>query len=226
MTTTPPQFRYQPVNAEETRFKVYSDAPGDSDGILYYGIVYQTADNRWVADWTGRSSNPTAVPGFATKEYAADALYWFATPVQSFVSRPAGRGTLAVDERPIDLPLCGCCVNNYCECEGLNRIAQYSSTPQSYNVQPSLVPEFGALFSLLPMADGDFLVNFDTRGAGSGIGYLRQCDDGRYDVQVGTTSIGIAERPETGMWACLQAHTSTQRYSGLTRGFVPHEEDK
>ncbi|WP_405749317.1 hypothetical protein OG232_04315 [Streptomyces sp. NBC_01411] len=215
-----PKFRYVPDNEEETRFKVYSDTP--DDGALYYGIVYQTADNRWVADWTGRSSNPIALPGLATKQYAASMLHWFAPPVQSFGSRPAGQEVPTVDERTIDTSQCGCCMTNHCECEGLDRVSQRFDTPQSYALHPSLIPEYGLLVSLLPMAHGDFLVDLDTRGAGSGIGYLQQRDDGRYDVRVGARSIGIAERPETGMWVCLQAFTATKRYSAFTKGFNHH----
>lgn len=222
---TEPTFHYHPENEDETQFKVHIDAPGDSDEFLYLGIVFETADRNWVADWTGRSSNPIAVPGFATKVYAAGALYWLAAPVQSFGSRPAGVDVPAVDERNIDLSQCGCCVNNGCDCEGLNRISQLFGTKQAYDVQPSLIPAPGVLVSLLPMKDsGDFLVDCNTHGSGSGIGYLQQRDDDRYDVRVGCKSLGIAERPETGMWVCLQGHTGTKFYSKLTEGFEPHEE--
>ncbi|MEU0214046.1 hypothetical protein ABZ281_02615 [Streptomyces sp. NPDC006265] len=216
-----PKFKYQPDNEEETRFKVYTDAPGDDDGFLYQGIVYETADGGWVADWTGRSSNPIAMPGFKTQEYAASALYWFAPPAQSFGSRPAGKG--AVDERQIDMSECGCCVKNGCDCEGLNRISERFGTKQTYEVSPSLIPAPGVLVCLMPMPDGDFLVDCNTWGSGSGIGYLQQRDDGRYTVRVGRKSIGIAPKPETGMWACLQAHTGTKFYSKLVKGFEPHD---
>lgn len=219
-----PTFRYQPVNEEETRFKVFTDAPGDDDGFLYQGIVYETADRNWVADWEGRSSNPIAMPGFATRQYAAEALYYYAPPAQSFGSRPAGKRLGLVDEIKIDLSQCGCCVNNGCECEGLNRISQRFGVTQSYQVQPSLIPVPGALFSLMPTPDGDFLVDCNTQGSGSGIGYLQQRDDGRYDVRVGAKSIGIAPSPETGMWACLKAHTGTKLYGRLLDGFEPHDQ--
>ncbi|NUR01548.1 MAG: hypothetical protein HOY79_34970 [Streptomyces sp.] len=63
-----------------------------------------------------------------------------------------------------------------------------------------------------------------TCGAGSGIGYLQQRDDGRYDVRAGAKSIGIASTPETGMWACFQTHTGTKFYGQLMKDFEPHED--
>ncbi|MEV8601865.1 hypothetical protein AB0465_18525 [Streptomyces griseoviridis] len=225
MTTMPPTFRYQPENEEETRFKVYTDAPGDDEGFLYQGIVYQTADRNWVADWTGRSIESIALPGFATKEYAASTLYYYTPPAQSFGSRPAGQRLGAVDELAIDKSVCGCCINNGCDCEGSNRVSERFGVTQSYEVQPSLIPRHGVLVSLMPMkGSGDFLVDFNTWGCGSGIGYLQQRDDGRYDVRVGHKSIGISPKPETGMWACLQAHTGTKFYSRFVKGFEPHED--
>ncbi|UQA91355.1 hypothetical protein [Streptomyces halobius] len=218
-----PKFHYQPMNEEGTRFKVYTDAPGDADGFLYQGIVYETADRSWVADWTGRSVESIAMPGFTSSEYAASALYWFTPPTQSFGSRLAGKKAGTMDERVIDTSQCGCCVNNGCECEGTNRISERFGTTQSYEVQPSLIPAPGVLVSLMPLKDGDFLVDFNTQGCGSGIGYLQKRDDGRYDVRMGHKSIGIAPKPETGMWACLQAHTGTKFYSMLIEGFEPHE---
>ncbi|MFH9731804.1 hypothetical protein [Streptomyces sp. NPDC017260] len=235
-----PKFHYQPDDVEGTRFKVYTDAPGDDAGFLFQGIVYETADGGWAADWTGRSSNSIAMPGFKTAEYAAMTLYWYQPPVQSFGTRPAGRSgpyeryiqpsrpasraMLAPDERKIDLSQCGCCVNNGCECEGLNRISQRFGTSQSYQVQPSLIPEYGVMISLMPMKDEGFLVDLNTRGASNGIGYLHKRDDGRYDVRAGHKSVGIAAKPETGMWACLQAHTGTRIYGRLIEGFEPHQE--
>jgi hypothetical protein len=141
-------------------------------------------------------------------------------------SRPASQAKLAPDERKIDMSVCGCCVNNGCDCEGLNRISQRFGTTQSYAVQPSLIPPHGVLVSLMPMKDsGDYLVDLNTQGAGSGIGYLQQLDDGRYDVRMGMKSIGTAPRPETGMWACLQAHTGTKRYGQLTKDFEPQQDE-
>ncbi|UXX93943.1 hypothetical protein N7U49_21275 [Streptomyces sp. AD2-2] len=214
-----PKFQYQPENEDGTRFKIYTDAPGDTEGLLYQGIVFETADRNWVADWTGRNSNPIAMPGFATKEYAADALYWFTPPTQSFGSRPAGQSLGAVDELKIDLSVCGCCINNDCDCEGYNRVSQRFATKQTYEVQPSLIPTPGVLISLLPMPDGDYLVDCNTHGAGSGIGYLQKRDDGRYDVRMGHRSVGSADSPETGMWACFKLHTGTKIYGKFVEGF-------
>ncbi|MFF8283285.1 hypothetical protein ACF06W_11250 [Streptomyces albus] len=95
-------------------------------------------------------------------------------------------------------------------------------TPRPLN--PELLPKHGVLISLEPINGNDFLVDLNTRGAGSGIGYLQQRDDGRYDVRVGHKSIGIAPMAETGMWACLQGYTGTKFYSKLTEGFEPHED--
>ena len=53
----------------------------------------------------------------------------------------------------------------------------------------------------MPLKDGDFLVDFNTQGCGSRIGYLQKRDDGRYDVRMGHKSIGIAPKPEN--WPVL-----------------------
>lgn len=217
------KFHFHPEDKSETRFSVHTKAPSDSEGPLYLGIVYQTVDSTWVADWTGRSAHPIAVPGFATKEHAADALYWFAAPVQSLGSRPVGQVVPLTDERTIDLSECACCITNHCECEGTNRVSQRFGIPQSYEIQPSLIPEHAALVSLLPMAGGDFLVDLNTRGAGTGIGYLQRRDDARYAVRVGSKEIGIASTPEAGMWATLQDHTGSKTYARLIKGFAPHK---
>ncbi|MGW0536326.1 hypothetical protein [Streptomyces sp. NPDC003032] len=92
--------------------------------------------------------------------------------------------------------------------------------PRSLN--PELLPEHGVLISLEPINDGDFIVDLNTRGAGSGIGYLHQRDDGRFDVRVGHISVGTADKPETGMWACLKFHTGTKIYDAIVKGFQPH----
>lgn len=223
-----PKFIYHPTtppDQEPTRFQVYTETAPDIDDA-YLGMVYQTADGQWVADWSKRNDAPAnAMPGFGSKEYAASALYWFAPPAQSARSRPAGQVVSLTDERKIDLSVCGCCVDNGCACEGSNRVSQRFGIKQSYEIMPSLIPEHGVLVSLMPMGDsGDFLVDMNTWGAGSGIGYLQRRDDGRFDVRVGHKSIGIAPKPETGMWACLQAHTGTKRYSRLVDGFEPHED--
>ncbi|KOT51139.1 MULTISPECIES: hypothetical protein [Streptomyces] len=220
-----PTFIYHPTtpsDVEPTRFQVYvSNAPDIADA--YVGTVYQTADGDWVADWSKRNDAfPIEMRGFATKEYAASALYWYAPPTQSVRSRPIGQRVPVSDERAIDPSQCGCCVNTGCECEGMNRISQRFGTTQTYQVQPSLIPEHGVLVSLEPINDGDFLVDLNTRGAGSGIGYLQQRDDGRYDVRVGHTSVGIAPSPEIGMWACFKEHTTTKIYNKIIKGFNHH----
>ncbi|MFK0154099.1 hypothetical protein ACIQVK_18760 [Streptomyces sp. NPDC090493] len=221
-----PKFRYQPDNEEKSRFKVFTEAPGDDDGCLYQGIVYQTADRNWVADWTGRSTNSVAIPGFATQQYAAEALYCYAPPAQSLGSRPAGKHLGLVDELTIDLSECGCCIHNGCDCEGTNRVSQRFGIKQSYEILPSLIPEHGVLVSLMQLRDGDFLVDMNTWGAGSGIGYLQRRDDGRYDVRMGHKSLGIAQKPETGMWACFKAHTATKTYDRFVQGFEPHQDEE
>ncbi|MEW1922199.1 hypothetical protein [Streptomyces sp. NPDC088360] len=89
-------------------------------------------------------------------------------------------------------------------------------------LNPELLPKHGVLVSLVPINDGDFLVDLNTRGVGSGIGYLQQRADGRYDVRVGPRSVGTADEPETGMWACLKQHTGTKIYDKIIKGFNPH----
>ncbi|MFF1693067.1 hypothetical protein ACFVXC_05495 [Streptomyces sp. NPDC058257] len=86
-------------------------------------------------------------------------------------------------------------------------------------LNPELLPKHGVLISLVPINDGDFLVDLNTRGVGSGIGYLQQRDDGRFDVRVGHNSVGSADTPETGMWACLKLHTRTKIYDKIIKGF-------
>lgn len=217
-----PKFHYQPDNKEETRFTVYAAASGFDAADVLQGEVYQTADGGWVADWEKRGTS-IAMPGFQTKEYAAGALYWFSPPQQSLGSRPAGQKLHAMDEHPMDESLCGCCVNNRCECEGTDRLSQRFGIPDSYQIRPSLIPVPGVLYTLLPLKGGDFLVDANTRGTGHGIGHLQQRDDGRYDVRLHTRSIGIADTPETGLYACLQAHTGSKFYARLLKGYEPHE---
>ncbi|MFD9868526.1 hypothetical protein ACFXI8_27155 [Streptomyces niveus] len=220
-----PKFHFQPDNEEQTRFKVFTDTPGDNNGLLYLGVVYETADRNWVAEWAGRSTTSIAMPGFATLQYAAEALHYYERPVQSLGSRPAGQHLGLVDERNIDLSVCGCCINNHCECEGTSRVSQQTGIKQSYEIQPSLIPQHGVLVSLMPMPDGDFLVDMNTRGAGSGIGYLQRRDDGRYNVRIGSRAIGIAAAPEAGMWATLRDHSGSKFYVSLTKGFEPRVPD-
>ena len=223
-----PGFIYHPTNPpgeEPTRFQVYSAKSPDIDDA-YLGVVYQTADNAWVADWSKHNGAPAiAMPGFKSKQDAASALYWFAPPTQSARSRPAGQVVSLTDEQKIDTSVCGCCIANDCDCEGSNRVSQRFGIKQSYEIQPSLIPTYGVLVSLMPMKDsGDFLVDFNTRGCGTGIGYLAKRDDGRYDVRVGHRSLGAASSPETGMWAAFKAHTSTKTYDRYVQGFEPHED--
>ncbi|MFE5853160.1 hypothetical protein ACFQ61_08060 [Streptomyces sp. NPDC056500] len=90
-------------------------------------------------------------------------------------------------------------------------------------LNPELLPKHGVLISLVPINDGDFLVDLNTRGVGKTIGYLQRRDDDRYDVRVGHISVGSADTPETGMWACLKLHTGTKSYDRITDGFVPYE---
>lgn len=37
------------------------------------------------------------------------------------------------------------------------------------------------------------------------------------------SAVGSADTPETGLWACLKAHTGTEPYSKIIEGFEPHE---
>ncbi|MET9360448.1 hypothetical protein ABZX93_06020 [Streptomyces sp. NPDC006632] len=99
-----------------------------------------------------------------------------------------------------------------------------SGTTPSYEVQPSLIPEHGVLISLAPINDGDFLVDLNTRGAGSGIGYLQQRDDGTYDTRLGSIHVGIATTPEAGMWAIIALHTTHKSYAPMLKGFTPSED--
>ncbi|MFC9505473.1 hypothetical protein [Streptomyces sp. NPDC057002] len=91
-------------------------------------------------------------------------------------------------------------------------------------MNPDLIPVPGVLVSLQPLKDEGYLVDLNTRGAGTGIGYLANRDDGRVDVRLGTMSIGIADKPETGMWAVLKAYTGDKFYDKLVAGFEPHED--
>ncbi|MEV7870163.1 hypothetical protein AB0P17_29650 [Streptomyces sp. NPDC088124] len=86
-----------------------------------------------------------------------------------------------------------------------------------------LLPKHGVLISLVPINDGDFYVDLNTRGVGRGLGYLQRRDDGRYDVRMGPKVIGIAATPEAGMWATSKVHTRSKFYERLTKGFEAHE---
>ncbi|MEV5264761.1 hypothetical protein [Streptomyces werraensis] len=68
---------------------VWHRPPGDgSDQLL--GHVHETAGAGWVATWTDTDGNELiGMPGFATGDAAAEALYWFDPPLQSIRSREA-----------------------------------------------------------------------------------------------------------------------------------------
>ncbi|WP_274032632.1 hypothetical protein [Streptomyces sp. MMBL 11-1] len=224
-----PTFTFHPTTPPDekpTNFQVYADKVPDVDDA-YLGIVYLTAGGEWVADWHKRNGAPSiAMPGFGSKQSAAEALWWYAPPSQSVRSRPIGQTTPVSDERTIDLSACGCCITNGCDCEGLNRNSQRFKTEQTYQIHPSLIPAPGVLISLMPMDNGDFLVDLNTRGMGTGIGYLQRQENGRYDVLMGQKSLGTVEAPEVGMWAVLQAHTTTRSYSRLVESLVDSKETK
>ncbi|MEV7902099.1 hypothetical protein [Streptomyces anulatus] len=224
-----PKFIFHPTTPPgepPTKFQVYADKVPDVDDA-YLGMVYLTAGGEWVADWHKLDGAPSvAVPGFGSKQSAAEALFWFAPPAQSVRSRPIGQTTPVSDERTIDLSECGCCVNNQCECEGLNRNSQRFKTAQTYQIHPDLIPAPGVLISLMPMDNGDFLVDLNTRGMGTGIGYLQHQENGRYDVLVGQRSLGTVEAPEVGMWAVLRAHTTTRSYGRLVESLTVGKETK
>ncbi|WP_030660794.1 hypothetical protein [Streptomyces rimosus] len=218
-----PEFIFIRFDRSSSRFHVWARAPHYTSD-QYLGSVYESEGSDWVADWRkSGAASATDMPGFASKEHAASALYRYAPPTQSVRSRPIGRRVPVSDERAIDMSQCGCCVTNGCECEGMNRISQRFGTTQTYQVQPSLIPETGVLIDAMPLDNGDFLVDLNTRGTGAGIGYLQKRDDGRYDARVGNQTIGIAPSPEIGMWACLQEHTNTKHYGRRLEGFEPHE---
>ncbi|AZM47856.1 hypothetical protein DMB38_20525 [Streptomyces sp. WAC 06738] len=91
-------------------------------------------------------------------------------------------------------------------------------------LNPELLPKHGVLISLEPINGDDFLVDLNTRGAGSGIGYLQQRDDGTYDTRLGSIHVGIATTPEAGLWAVMALHTTHKRYAPLLEGFTPSED--
>ncbi|WP_405775906.1 hypothetical protein [Streptomyces sp. NBC_01538] len=190
-----PHFHYEALNQDGTRSTVHEGAPGAArETWRYLGIVYETAGAGWVADWGTRGH--VAMPGFKDSDDAAGALYWFAPPAQSFGSRPAGRTASRMDEQP--------------------------DTEESYRVRPSLIPHPGVLVSLMPMrGGGDFLVDCNTWGVGSGIGYLERHEDGQFDVRIDDKVIGETESPEAGMWAVLKDFTGSGSYERLLADFTP-----
>lgn len=80
------------------------------------------------------------------------------------------------------------------------------------------------LLSLEPN-DGDFLVDANTRGMGTRLGYLQRRDDGEYDVRLGAITVGRAKTPQAGLWAIAALHTTDKRYTPLLKGFTPCEDD-
>ncbi|NIY68106.1 hypothetical protein [Streptomyces malaysiensis] len=96
--------------------------------------------------------------------------------------------------------------------------------PRSLN--PEVLPEPGALISLMQCDNGDCLVDVNTRGAGFSIGYLRKLDNDQYEVRHGKKIVGTANSPETGMWAALRAYTNDEVYAKIVAGFEPDEQPK
>ncbi|MEV6400841.1 hypothetical protein AB0M39_39720 [Streptomyces sp. NPDC051907] len=220
-----PKFIFIPADPRNPdRFTVYlqNAAPSSGRGELL-GVVWQSAAAGWTADFAPEKQG-IGVPGFITRQAAAECLYWYAPPVQSARSRPAGQASpgAAVDTG-IDASVCTCCVNNHCECEGTLRSSARSGAEISAASHPSLIPVPGVLFSLTNMPDG-YLVDMNTRGAGSGIGYLRQLDDGAYSVRLGRIEVGRATTPEAGLWTVIQLHTGSKRYARLLEGYEPTRE--
>ncbi|MGW3763057.1 hypothetical protein [Streptomyces sp. NPDC005131] len=82
-----PKFIFVQDDPGKTRFAVFGRAAHwTSDQQL--GFVYETAGAGWVADWCLSGVQPgIAMSGFASKEDAASALFWFERP------RRAMRGT-------------------------------------------------------------------------------------------------------------------------------------
>jgi hypothetical protein len=214
-----PQFYYEPT-AKEDHFQVLIDGT-ETDTRQHLGFTYETSGSGWVADWTGRNGEPIAMPGFMNQLAAAEALYWFATPVQAFTSRPAGAQVATIDELKADGSACGCCLRNGCGCEGTDRVLQRYSVASSVELSPSLLPQHGVLISLMPFGNGDFMVDLNTRGFGRGIGYLQQRDDGGYDVLREHLIAGSVSDPWTGLWEVIQHHTGTANYRQLLAGFQP-----
>ncbi|MEV6309926.1 hypothetical protein AB0M10_15175 [Streptomyces sp. NPDC051840] len=93
------------------------------------------------------------------------------------------------------------------------------------SLSPDVLPERGMLLSLEPVSDGDFLVDANTRGAGTSLGYLQRRDDGHFTVRIGSIAFGTAATPEAGMWAVLAMHTTHKSFKPLLDGFTPCDDD-
>ncbi|MGP3950834.1 hypothetical protein [Streptomyces sp. 7N604] len=224
-----PAFTFEPDPDNPTRLWVYLDTPDNprpqpQAEREFLGTVWESTGAGWTADFPGPDTN--SVPGFTSDQLAAEFLYWFAPAVQSARSRPAGRAnphTATDNAAALELSLCACCVTNGCPCEGTRRASTRTKVELNATLCPSLIPDPGVLYSLLKTTDG-YLVDLDTRGAGSGVGYLQQRDDGTYSVREGHQEIGRAATPEAGMWAMIRHHTGSKRYARLLRGFEPTED--
>ncbi|WNI17680.1 hypothetical protein [Actinacidiphila sp. ITFR-21] len=93
-------------------------------------------------------------------------------------------------------------------------------------LSPDVLPRYGVLLALVPVGDGDFLVDANTRGAGTGLGYLQRLDNGEYDVRLGAISVGRAKTPWAGLHAVAALHTTDERFVPLLKGFTPCEDDR
>jgi hypothetical protein len=220
-------FTFEPVNPESsTRHKVYFTSPDNAIKELL-GTVWESADTGWTADFTTSDAQDIGVPGFVDKETAANFLYWYAPPIQSVRSRPHGRANPATaTDTPAtsDVPVCACCIDNDCACEGTRQRASHTGAEINAATRPSLIPAHSVLFSLVKVGDG-YLVDMNTRGLGTGIGYLQEIDDSTYSVRLNREKVGRATNVEAGMWAVIQLHTGTPRYARLINGFETTTQD-
>ncbi|MET8681986.1 hypothetical protein ABZW18_31520 [Streptomyces sp. NPDC004647] len=216
-----PVLIFEPVDPQNpSRFMVCLKSPDGSQGELL-GMVWQSAGAGWTAEFFPENTG-IGVPGFLSKQLAAEFLYWYAAPVQSARSRPSGcaHPGAATSEAGIDMSVCTCCLDNGCACEGTRRSSAHSGVDLSAASHPSLIPAPGVLFSLLKFADG-YLVEMNTRGAGAGVGFLQQLEDGTFSVRLGHKEVGRADHPETGLWAVVHLHSGSKRYGRLVKGFEP-----
>lgn len=214
----PSQFLFDPIDPEKSSMeRVYLKAADGARGELL-GAVSETASSGWIADHNPGGGHRASAHGFQTKELAADFLYRFEPPVQSRRSRPFGQANPFAVAPGADTSLCGCCVDASCACEGTRRVNGRPFDQVIMSVIPSLIPAPGVLFSLVARKDG-FIVDMNTQGAGVGIGFLKRRADDRYELSIGPKKLGTCQRPETGMWACLKAHTVTRSYARYIGGF-------
>lgn len=220
-------FTFEPMNPESsTRHRVYFTSP-DSAIKELLGTVWESAGNGWSADFTTGDAQGIGVPGFVDKETAANFLYWYAPPAQSVRSRPYGRaksGTATDTPATSDVPVCACCIDSDCACEGTRQRSSHTGAEISAATRPSLIPVHGVLFSLVKVGDG-YLVDMNTRGMGTGIGYLQELDDSTYSVGLNREKVGRATSLEAGMRAVIQLHTRTPRYARLIKEFETITQD-